>query len=285
MVNNDVMTNPEEEREGLEEVVDEVVLEESLPVDDGDSDESEGEGASMELETAPPRRSRRDKKRKKLLEAASSEYGGDVVRKLENIKEAKERIVFVAESVFARKGFAGARTQEIADLAGVNKAMIHYYFDNKEKLYHAVLDKLLFDLIKLTQESVRDRAGFAEQLDLFYRGFFDYIATHRNFSRLSAMERGSGDRYLSRMVETFFKPLFDRGVDFINRGASAGVFDKKVNPRQYLVSVYGMTIGYFADAEFVAQLLGDDPLTDKMLKERREALLQMVFDGLGCKRP
>ena len=46
-----------------------------------------------------------------------------------------------------------------------------------------------------------------------------------------------------------------------------------------------MTIAYFADAEFLAQVLGEDPLTGKMLKERREALLQMVFDGLGCKRP
>jgi len=255
---------------------------------EGGDDDREGEGTEheepLDLDALPKRRGRRDKKRQKVLETAVKEYGADMVRAVEATREVRERIVLVAEWVFARKGFGGARTQEIGDLAGVNKAMIHYYFDNKEKLYHAVLDKILFDLIKLTQETTREEASHAEQLELFYKGFFDYVATHRNFSRLTAMERGSGDRYLSRMVTTFFKPLFDRGVAFIEQGVAERAFDRKVNARQYLVSVYGMTMAYFADADFMAQLLGEDPLSDRMLKERRESLVKMVFDGLGCKR-
>lgn len=257
---------------------------EDVETSESELDEVERDSVDEAPAEPPKKLSRRDKKRKKVLEAATKEFGADVVRALDRIRDNRERIVFVAEVVFARKGFAGARTQEIADLAGVNKAMIHYYFESKEKLYHAVLDKILFDLIKLTQESVRDDLGYAEQLAVFYRGFFDYIATHRNFSRLTAMERGSGDRYLSRMVETFFKPLFDRGEAFIQRGIREGVFDKKVNPRQFLVSVYGMTNSYFADAEFVERFFGEDPLTSKALKERREHLLELVFAGLGCKR-
>ena len=116
----------------------------------------------------PGRLGRRDRKRKKLLELAAQEYGTDLVRKLGLLRDVRERIVLVAEAVLAHKGFAGARTQEIADLAGVNKAMIHYYFDSKEKLYHAVLDKVLFDLIKLTQESLRDGAPYPEQVTSFF---------------------------------------------------------------------------------------------------------------------
>ena len=117
---------------------------------------------------------RKDKKRKSLLAEAAKVYGTDFVPTLESIRDPKERIIFVAESVFARKGFAGARTQEIADLAAVNKAMIHYYFDSKEKLYHALLDKILFDLIKLHQESVSDDLPYPEQLEVFFRGFFAF---------------------------------------------------------------------------------------------------------------
>lgn len=228
--------------------------------------------------------SKKDRRRRELLQRAAADYGTDFVRKLDQIRDAKERIVFVAESVFARKGFGGARTREIADLAAVNKAMIHYYFDSKEKLFHAVLDKILFDLIKLTQETVRDELPPARQLETFFRGFFDYVASHRNFSRLTTMEVGSSDRYLARLVETFFKPLFDRGVKFIERGVEAKVF-QKVNARQFLVSIYTMTIGYFSDREFVGMMFGEDPLSEKILKERREAILDFVFAGLGCKRP
>lgn len=240
-------------------------------------------------EAAPRARStrhsqRQARKHKEALSGAGGVYGTDFVRTLNALRDPRERIVFVAEAVFARKGYGGARTQEIADLAAVNKAMIHYYFENKEKLYHAVLDKILFDLIKLTQDSSRDELPYPKQLEVFYRGFFDYVAGHKNFSRITAMEMGSPDRYLPRLVETFFKPLFDRGVDFIREGISRGDF-KKVNPRQFLVSVYALTMAYFSDAEFMQMLLCKDPLSPKLLRERREHLLDMIFDALACKRP
>jgi len=247
-----------------------------------DGDWEDGLERGEPVPVLEPKAARRSKRQKKALEAAAVVYGKDLVRALGLIRDPKDRIVFVAESVFARKGYAGARTQEIADLAGVNKAMIHYYFDKKEKLYHAVLDKILFDLIKLTQESVRDRASTEQQLCSFFRGFFDYAATHKNFARLTSMEMGSTDKYLTRMIETFFKPLFDRGVAFIEKGITEGAF-KKVDARQYLVSVYGMTISYFADAEFLGMLLGGDPMDTKRLRERREMLLKLICAGLGCK--
>lgn len=244
-----------------------------LPVDDAG------------LSDGVQKRSRKQtKKQREALSQASAVYGTDFVRKLRGIRDPKERIVFVAESIFARKGFGGARTQEIADLAAVNKAMIHYYFDNKEKLYHAVLDKILFDLIRLMQDTVRDDLPYPVQLEVFYIGFFDYVASHKNFSRITAMEMGSTDNYLPRLVETFFKPLFDRGVNFIEEGIARGDF-KKVHPSQFLVSVYALTMAYFSDAEFMKMLLDRDPLSERLLKERREQILDMIFAALECARP
>ncbi|MBN2495844.1 MAG: TetR/AcrR family transcriptional regulator [Deltaproteobacteria bacterium] len=242
-----------------------------------------GEGEWRGDEAASRKSRKEARKRREVLDGASRAFGTDFVRQLESIRDPRDRIIFVAESVFARKGFGGARTQEIADLAAVNKAMIHYYFDNKEKLYHAVLDKILFDLIKLTQERTSQELTYPEQLELFYDGFFDYVASHKNFSRITAMEMGSNDRYLARLVETFFKPLFDRGVAFIKEGIKRGEFSKKVDASQFLVSVYAMTLAYFSDAEFVGMLLGGDPLSEKRLRDRREQILHMIFSALGCK--
>lgn len=246
----------------------------------------EAEPASADLaQDAGQKRSRRQARRhREVLKAAAAVHGTDFVRQLSGLRDPKERIVYVAEAVFARKGFGGARTQEIADLAGVNKAMIHYYFESKEKLYHAVLDKILFDLIKLTQDSTEEDLPYPQQLEVFYRGFFDYVAAHKNFSRITAMEMGSTDRYLPRLVETFFKPLFDRGVAFMREGIARGEF-KKVDPHQFLMSIYALTMAYFSDAEFMRMLLGQDPLSAKMLRRRREQVLDMIFAALGCKRP
>jgi TetR/AcrR family transcriptional regulator len=198
--------------------------------------------------------------------------------------DSKERILTAAEEVFAKKGFAGARTQEIAELAGVNKAMIYYYFESKEKLLREVLQRILFELIALSQDIMNQHLPPVDELEAFYRGFFKYAAKHRNFSRLTTMDLGSEGAYLVTMFEKFFRPLFDRGAQAIERAIARGEF-RPVDARHYLVSIYGMTISYFADAQFVNILMGQDAMTEEMLDKRCEHLLDLIFAGLGVKRP
>jgi TetR/AcrR family transcriptional regulator len=199
--------------------------------------------------------------------------------------DTKEQILVVAEELFAQKGFAGVRTQEIAERAGVNKAMIYYWYQSKEQLLRAVLQKILFELIALSQEILSRKLSAAEVLEEFYRGFFYYTARHRNFSRLTTMDLGSEGGYLRTMFESFFRPLFERGVRFIDAAVERGELEA-VNSRQLLITIYGMTIAYFADANQVALLYGiEDALNDKMLAERLEANLDFIFAAVGTTRP
>jgi TetR/AcrR family transcriptional regulator len=199
--------------------------------------------------------------------------------------DTKEQILTVAEELFAQKGFAGVRTHEIAAKAGVNKAMIYYWYNSKEQLLRAVLQKILFELITLSQEIFARKLPPTEVLEEFYRGFFYYTARHRNFSRLTTMDLGSEGGYLRTMFESFFRPLFERGVRFIDLAVARGEI-KPVNARQLLVTIYGMTIAYFADANQVALLYGvEDALDDSLLEERLSANLDFIFASLGTKRP
>ena len=135
--------------------------------------------------------------------------------------DTKEQILAVAEELFAQKGFAGVRTHEIAERAGVNKAMIYYWYQSKEQLLRAVLQKILFELIALSQEILARKLPAVEVLEEFYRGFFYYVARHRNFSRLTTMDLGSEGGYLRTMFESFFRPLFERGVTLHRRWRSS----------------------------------------------------------------
>jgi TetR/AcrR family transcriptional regulator len=199
--------------------------------------------------------------------------------------DTKEQILTVAEELFAQKGFAGVRTHEIAAKAGVNKAMIYYWFNSKEQLLRAVLQKILFELIGLSQEIFARKLPPVEVLEEFYRGFFYYTARHRNFSRLTTMDLGSEGGYLRTMFESFFRPLFERGVRFIDLAVERGEL-KPVNARQLLVTIYGMTIAYFADANQVALLYGvEDALDESLLEERLSANLDFIFASIGTRRP
>jgi TetR/AcrR family transcriptional regulator len=199
--------------------------------------------------------------------------------------DTKEQILVVAEELFAQKGFAGVRTHEIAERAGVNKAMIYYWYNSKEQLLRAVLQKILFELISLSQEILTRKLTPLEVLEEFYRGFFYYTARHRNFSRLTTMDLGSEGGYLRTMFDKFFRPLFERGVKFIDEAVVRGEL-KPVNARQLLITIYGMTIAYFADAGQVALLYGvDDALDEPLLEERLSANLDIIFAAVGAKRP
>ena len=148
-----------------------------------------------------------------------------------------------------------------------------------------MLQKILFELITLSQEILARELPAGEVLEEFYRGFFYYTARHRNFSRLTTMDLGSEGGYLRTMFESFFRPLFERGVKFIDTAVQRGEL-KAVNARQLLITVYGMTIAYFADANQVALLYGvKDALDDKLLEERLSANLDFIFAAVGTKRP
>ena len=195
-------------------------------------------------------------------------------------RETETQILDAAERVFARVGFFGATTQAIAEASGVTKAMIHYYFDSKERLYRAVLDRILFELIKLVQEASARKANRAERLGHFVRGFFDYVARHPHFGRLTYMGSGDQSHYFDGIVSTFFRPLFERGVRFIEAGIAEGEF-RAVDPQQILLAIYSTAMGYFADAQFISLILEDDALKPARVNARREALLDIVFSALG----
>jgi TetR/AcrR family transcriptional regulator len=199
--------------------------------------------------------------------------------------DTKDHILNVAEELFAQKGFAGVRTHEIAERANVNKALIYYYFESKEKLLREVLQKVLFELISLSTEILAVPRSAAEVLEEFYKGFFSYVARHKNFSRLTTMDLGSEGESLRHMFENFFRPMFERGVRFIDRAVVKGEL-KPVNARQLLITIYGMTIAYFADNKQVALLFGEADVTDDLrLEERLQANLDFIFAAVGAKRP
>lgn len=198
-------------------------------------------------------------------------------------RDRETQILDAAENLFAAAGYSGARTQQIAEAAGVTKAMIHYYFDTKEKLFRAVLDRILFELIKLVQEVTSSDAPRVERLETFIRGFFDYVARHPNFSRLSFFVAGGKSRYFDNIVTDFFRPMFLRSVEFIEEGVEEGVF-RPVQTQQFLLSIYAITMQYLADARFISLLLEDDAMSRENLDACRDGLLHMVWQTLGVER-
>ncbi len=196
-------------------------------------------------------------------------------------QSAKERILRAAEEEFAERGYAGARTQEIARKGNVNKALIHYYYKDKSSLYQAVMDEMMYDLIRISQDVAKRKLSGAALVEALVSDFFDFAARHPHFARLTTIGSAVGDaKYLETSIKNLFRPLFQRGVEFLEEHIRKKSI-RKVNASHFLLSVFLMTLSYFAQSSMISLLIGRDALSREVLAERKAAILDFVFATLG----
>jgi len=198
----------------------------------------------------------------------------------ERSAETRGRILDAALSEFAANGLAGARTEQIAAAAGVNKALIYYYFESKEKLYSAALE--------MVSGRVRDRSmavflrdvSPGERLLRAALDHFDRILTQREFQSLMQQEmmrmHKGEEGELPILVKRVFAPLHAMFQSMIREGIASGELIE-VDWLQMVLAALGGNVLYFLSAPIWQQMLGFDPFDQEALAARRVA----VVDFLG----
>ena len=131
-------------------------------------------------------------------------------------EESRAAILQAAVREFSREGVAGARTDAIARAAGVNKALLYYYFKDKETLYGAVLDQVFGGLTaEHSRVALSSDLPPREKLLAYVGAHFDYIASHPLYPRIvqGEMMRAARGRapQLERIVKQYFRSPVRQG--------------------------------------------------------------------------
>ena len=194
-------------------------------------------------------------------------------------QENEQRILSAAEKVFAEAGFGGATMQLIADMAGLPKANLHYYFKNKLSLYQAVLDNTL--TLWLTEtDGIRIEADPAEALGNYIRAKMRLTATHPDASRVFTNEMLHGAPHLGDYLRTELKTLVDEKSRVIEHWATKGLMDP-VDARHLFFTIWAATQTY-ADFEVqVAAVLGKSELSAKDHARATEHVVTLILRGCG----
>jgi len=177
---------------------------------------------------------------------------------------------------------AGARIDAIAQAAKVNKALLYYYFHDKETLYGASLDHAFGQMRSHLLEVLdRDLAPGAKILT-YVGAYFDYVASHkfnRDLIQMEMTRSGHGSPHLKRIAKQYFLPLYQSLGNVIRQGIAAGEF-RPVNPLQFIPSMVALVVFYFISAPVLKSVLGSDPLSAERIAERRAAVLDFVSAAL-----
>ena len=198
-------------------------------------------------------------------------------------EESRAAILQAAAREFAELGIAGARTDAIAHEAKVNKALLYYYFKDKETLYGAVLDNA-FSTMKARVFQVLDSDLPPRRKIMAYVGaYFDFIASNSIYPKLMQREmmraREGRSLHLDRLVKTYFQPIYRRLRELLRKGIAEGEF-RPVDPAHFVPSMVAMIVFYFSSAPVMQRIVGFNPLAPQRIAERRAAVLDFISAGL-----
>src|SRR6266700_708438 len=200
-------------------------------------------------------------------------------------EESRAAILKAAAHEFAEHGIAGARTDAIAREARVNKALLYYYFKDKETLYGAVLDDA-FSGLKATVFRVLDGDLPPRQKMLAYVGaYFDFVASNQMYPRLMQREmmraREGQSEHIDKIIKNYIRPIFGRVGELMQKGIADGEF-RPVNPAHFVPSMVAMIVFYFSSAPMMQKIVGFNPLAPERIAERRAAVLDFISAALFC---
>jgi TetR/AcrR family transcriptional regulator len=198
-------------------------------------------------------------------------------------EESRAAILEAAAREFAQYGVDGARTDTIAHEAHVNKALLYYYFKDKETLYGAVLDAA-FSGLKDKVFRVLDSPSPPREKILQYVGaYFDFIASNQLYPRLMQGEmmraREGESQHIDKIIRNHIRPIFTRVSEVLREGIARGEF-REVNPAHFVPSMVAMIVFYFSSAPVMQKIVGFNPLAPNRVAERRAAVMDFVSAAL-----
>src|SRR5580692_1441213 len=202
-------------------------------------------------------------------------------------EESRAAILQAAAREFAEHGIAGARTDAIARAARVNKALLYYYFKDKETLYGAVLDNAFSGMKTNIFQVLDSDLPPREKIMAYVGAYFDFIASNQIYPKLMQREmmraREGNSVHINRLVKTYFQPIYRRVGELLHKGIAEGEF-RKVDPAHFIPSMVAMIVFYFSSAPVMQRIVRFNPLTPARIAERRAAVLDFISAALFLAR-
>lgn len=197
--------------------------------------------------------------------------------------ESRARILDAALKEFSANGLAGARTDRIAATAGVNKALLYYYFESKENLYLAALEMISAKVRDRTLAVFLREASAGERVLRSALEHFDRILTQHEFQGLMQQEmirmhKGESGA-LPVLVKRVFAPVMTMYEALVREGIAAGELID-ADWMQIHLATLGANVFYFLSAPVWRILLPFEPFAKDALAQRRTALVQFLGQAI-----
>jgi len=190
------------------------------------------------------------------------------------------RILEAAKTVFIRNGFDGTSMQHIADLAGINKSLLHYYFRTKEKLFEAVFAFAFYQFVPQIQEILSDDATVFVKIERIVSEYMDMLLKNAIVPAFILHEiNRDPDRLVRVMQQTGLNPelFINQFVQEMEQGKL-----KRTNPRHLLVNIISLCVFPIAARPLIQRILfsNDSEAYQLFLQERKQEVTRFIIQSI-----
>ena len=205
----------------------------------------------------------------------------DRLTKRNTIRQENQRLILAAaEKVFAEAGFGGATMQLIADMAGLPKANLHYYFPTKEALYREVVQQI-FNIWLHAADSFDAAPGPVEGIGAYIDAKMEISRRHPEGSKVWASEVMHGAPVIQDYLETTLRDWTAGRARVIQRWIDEGKM-APIDPRHLLYMLWATTQHYADFGHQIETLNGGKALSDRQWREAKESVKAVILRGIGA---
>ena len=210
-----------------------------------------------------------------------------------NVKiTAQKRILLAAREEFINTGLSGARMQRIADNAGVNKALLHYYFRSKDKLYEATLTQILSNILSSLDEQIKqagDSTDLRSLIEIVVKTYINALSKDPGIPQLILRELLDGGKTIPVILGGIMAHSGEipRKITELARLEIRNGKVRRIDPIHVIMNIMGMSVITFLAKPFASAIskhLGFELVYDeKFYKKRVDAIVTTACDGLFYK--
>lgn len=192
----------------------------------------------------------------------------------------EEKILIAAQSVFIEKGMDGARMQEIANHAGINKALLHYYFRTKQKLFEAIFKKVFKSILPNIMEMVHSDLPIEKKLGIFIEKYIELLLKNPFVPTFILKEMNRDPGFLAATIKSSgIQPV--EILAMFEREMEAGNI-RKMDPRDLMANILGLSIFPIAAGPLLNILFFDNNKQEyeRFIQKRKETVKIFILNSI-----
>lgn len=189
-------------------------------------------------------------------------------------------ILDAAKGIFERKGMAAARMQEIADEAGINKSMLHYYYRSKQLLFEAVFKSAFSMLAPQLNDIINADTSIFEKIRNFSSNYISFVIKHPYLPNFIIQELNRNPEFVKKLVSERNFPNISKFKQQVNEKVAEGIIIP-IKAEQLFINIISLNIFPFIGAPLLKGFVNvNDDAYKQLMEDRKTEVADFIISAI-----